>query len=122
MTKPSEIQRYFVLIQLFFIKSFLGDKLNARELLRTIAPKARPPHLPPGFSSLDTISTDKFRYKITKKNIVVTANLDYEENIQLFPGQITVSDIKLKFVHDKESGNKDWQALVTGMLYCLIPK
>ena len=44
----------------------------------------------------------------------MTANLLDDEIVELFPGQITVSDIKLKFLHDKGS-KKDWNVSIKGM-------
>jgi len=87
----------------------------ARDLLKTIAPKSHPPQLPPNFPSLDSISTERFRYKQTGKNVVVSANLGDTEEVTLFPGQITVSDIKLKFSHDKQQERGGWNVSVKGI-------
>lgn len=88
--------------------------MNARQLLQTIVPNAKTPQMPPGFSPLDGVSTERFRYKTTDQTISVTANLQDDEVVELFPGQITVSDIKLKFLHEKKESKKDWNVSIKG--------
>ena len=99
----------------------LAGSLNAKQLLQTIAPHAQAPHLPPGFSPLEGISTEKFRYRTNNRTISVTANLLDDEIVELFPGQITVSDIKLKFEHQKGTkSKKDWDVSIKGTTYLIF--
>ena len=94
--------------------SLIEKPLVALDLLKTIAPNSTSPSLPAGLPSLDTISTDKFHYKMTGKQVIVTAELDDDEIVTMFPGQISISNIKLKFLYDKKT-SEDWKAEIKGL-------
>lgn len=90
---------------------FADGTLVARDVLKTIAPIGQHVQLPPGFPTVNTISTEKFRYKASGSKIEVSANLD--ETITMFPGHVTITNIKLNFSYDKKK-KSDWTARARG--------